>query len=109
MSPRPFLFAVAAVAVALGVTSATVSPAFAAGRSVLVHYQDLNLDSAAGRAVLDRRLERAARAVCGTAPIVELDSAAEVDACREETIAAARRQLRSRETYAALRPVRAAS
>jgi UrcA family protein len=109
MSPRPFLFAVAAVAAAVGATSATVGPAFAADGRVLVQYEDLNLESAAGRAVLERRLDRAARSVCGTANIVELDIAAGVNACREGTIAAARQQLRSAETYAALRAVRAAN
>lgn len=109
MSPRPFLFAVAAVAVAVGATTATVSPAFAAGGAVLVQYEDLNLNSAAGQAVLERRLDRAARSVCGTAFINELDIAAGVNACREDTIAAARRQLRSGDSYAAVRVVRSAN
>jgi len=109
MSPRPFLFAVAAVAVAVGATTATVSPAFAADGGVLVQYEDLNLNSAAGQAVLERRLDRAARAVCGTAYFLELDIAAGVNACREETISAARQQLRSGEAHAALRVVRSAN
>jgi UrcA family protein len=110
MSPRPILFAVAAMAVALGTTAATVSPALAAEAGVEVHYRDLNLNSAAGRAVLERRLERAARIVCGTAFINELDIAAEVNACRTATIAEARGQLPSAgESYAALRVVRAAN
>ena len=110
MSPRPFLFAVAAMAVALGATAATVSPAYAADSAVLVQYEDLNLDSAAGRAVLGARLDRAARAVCGTAFINELDIAAGVDACREDTIASARAQLRAGgQRYASLRVVRAAN
>jgi len=111
MSPRPFLFAVAAVAVALGATAATVSPAIAAESGVLVQYEDLNLDSAAGRAVLEARIDRAASRVCGTAFINELDIAAGVNACREDTIAAAREQLRSAsgERHAALRVVRAAN
>ena len=109
MSPRPFLFAVAAVAVALGATTATVSPAFAAGTGeVLVQHDDLNLASPAGRAVLEARLERAARIVCGTAFINELDIAAGVEACRSDAIAAARQQLRGG-SYSALRAVRAAN
>ena len=109
MSPRPFLFAVAAAAVALGTTAATVSPAFAAERGVLVQYEDLNLDSAAGRAVLDRRLDRASARVCGTAFINELDIAAGVNACRAATIAAAREQLSGARSYASVRVVRAAN
>jgi UrcA family protein len=111
MSPRPFLFAVAAVAVALGTTAATVSPSFAADRGVLVEHEDLNLASAAGRAVLDARIERAARLVCGTAFINELDIAAGVDACLRDVLGEARRQ---RDAilgggYASLRLARAAS
>ena len=108
MSPRPFLFAVAAVAVALGATTATVSPAFAAATEVLVQHEDLNLGSAAGRTVLEARLDRAARRVCGTAFINELDIAAGVEACRADAIAAARQQLRG-DSLAALRVVRAAN
>lgn len=106
--PRRFLFAVAAVAVALGTTAATVDPAFAAESGILVQYEDLNLGSAAGRAVLDARIERAASRLCGTAYFTELDIAAGVDSCRESTVAAAREQLRGG-SYAALRMVRAAN
>ncbi len=109
MSPRPFLFAVAAVAMAAGATTATVSPARAEAGQVLVRHDDLNLASAAGRAVLEARLERAARQVCGTAFINELDIAAGVAACRADAIAGAREQLRAGESYAALRAVRAAN
>ena len=111
MSPRPFLFAVAAVAVALGTTAATVSPAYATESGVLVSYEDLNLNSAAGRAALEARINRAATRVCGTANILELDIAAGVNACREDAIAAAREQLRSAsgERHAALSVVRAAN
>ena len=110
MKPRQFLFAVAAAAVALGTTTATTQPAFAADSGVLVSYEDLNLNSAAGRAVLEARIDRAARLVCGTAYINELDIAAGVDACRADTIAAARQQLeqQSGQRYAAVRIVRAA-
>jgi UrcA family protein len=110
MSPRPFLFAVAAAAVALGATTATVSPAFAAPNQILVQHEDLNLGSAAGRAVLEARIDRAASIVCGTALNIELDIAAEVAACRGAAIAAARQQMRAAsEDYAALRVVRAAN
>jgi len=109
MSPRPFLFAVAAAAMALGATTVTVNPAFAAtSDEVLVQHEDLNLASAAGRAVLEARIDRAARTVCGTAFINELDIAAGIEACRSDAIAAARRQLRG-DGYAELRAVRAAN
>ena len=69
------------------------SSALASESGALVHYQDLNLDSPAGRAILDARIDRAARRVCGTALINELDIAAGVNACREDVIASARSQL----------------
>ena len=112
MSPRPFLFAVAAVAVALGTTAATVSPSFAAESGVVIEHADLNLANAAGRAVLDARIERAARLVCGTAFINELDIAAGVEACSRDVIASARRQrdaILGGGSYASLRLVRAAN
>ncbi|HYJ28964.1 MAG TPA: UrcA family protein [Allosphingosinicella sp.] len=106
MSPRPLLVAVAAVAVALGATTMTVGPAYAASAGVLVRHNELNLASAAGRAVLDARIERAARIVCGTALNIELDIAAEIAACRAATVAAARQQLRAaRGDHAVLRVV----
>lgn len=109
MQFRPFILAVAAVAAGLS-TFTAVGPAIAAENGVLVAYEDLNLGSAAGRAALDARIERAASRVCGTAFINELDIAAGVDACRDDTIAAARRQLRAGgERYTALRVVRAAN
>lgn len=91
MSPRPFLFGVAAAAVALGATAATVQPAHAAA-IVAVSYQDLNLASDAGRAALDARIERAASEVCGTAQRGELRIASEVAACRQAALAGAQRQ-----------------
>lgn len=91
MQFRPFILAAAVVAAGLSTLTA-VSPAFASGSGVSIAYDDLNLGSAAGRAALDARIERAARLVCGTAFINELDIASGVDACREDVIAAARAQ-----------------
>jgi UrcA family protein len=110
MQFRPFMLAVAAAAAGLATFSA-VSPAIASEAGVRVAYADLNLESAAGRAVLERRLDRAARSVCGTALHIELHIAAGVEACRADTIAAARQQLGAAagEQYAALRVVRAAN
>ncbi len=58
---RPLALALAATALA-----PNALPALAAeGESIAVQYSDLNLASAEGQRVLDRRLERAARNVCG--------------------------------------------
>ena len=110
MQIRPFILAVAAAAAGLS-TFTAISPALAAESGVLVQYEDLNLASAAGRAALEARLDRAASQVCGTAFINELDIAAGVNACREDSIAVAREQLRAvaGERTASLRVVRAAN
>ena len=108
MKMRPFILAVAVTAAGLS-TFTAVGPAVAAEAGVVISYDDLNLGSAAGRAVLDRRIERAATRICGFALPVELDLAAEVNSCREGTIAAARSQLRAGEQTASVRVVRAAN
>jgi len=91
MQVRPFILAAAVAAAGLSTLTA-VSPALASGAGVSVRHADLNLASAAGRAALDRRIDRAARQVCGTALTVELDLAAEIEACRADVLAEARAQ-----------------
>ena len=112
MSPRPFLFAVAAAAAAVGSNAATVTPAMASESGITVPHQDLNLATEAGLAALDRRIARAAGQVCGTAYIMELKFAADVAACRADVIASAQEQrdaLVGGQRYAAVRVVRAAN
>ena len=91
MQVRPFILAAAVAAAGLSTLTA-VGPAVAGETGVAVQHDDLNLASAAGRAALDRRIDRAARQVCGTALTIELELAAEVDACRSDVIASARAQ-----------------
>ena len=91
MQFRPFILAAAVAAAGLS-TFTAVGPAIAAEPGVAVQHSDLNLSSEAGRAALNRRIERAALQVCGTALTIELDLAAEVNACRTDFIAEARAQ-----------------
>jgi UrcA family protein len=58
--------------------------------TVRVSYADLNLASAQGRAVLDRRIAGAARSICGSFFPADLEMAALVKDCREDAIASAR-------------------
>lgn len=105
MQFRPFILAAAVAAAGLS-TFTAVGPALAADGGVAVQHDDLNLSSAAGRAVLDGRIDRAARRVCGIALPVELDIASEINACRADVIAAARAQrdaLLGGRSYAELR------
>ena len=108
MKIRPFMLAAALVAAGL-TTVAGISPALASDDGVTIEHRDLNLSSEAGRATLDARIERAARLVCGTAFINELDIAAGVAACRADVVATARAQrdaILGGEAYAELRLAR---
>lgn len=65
MLRRPIL-ALAAAAAAFLTTSLAVTPASAQTSALVqVSYSDLNLASDSGRAVFDRRIEGAARELCG--------------------------------------------
>ena len=63
------------------------------GLSAAVHYGDLDLTSAAGARELQGRVDRAARAVCGTADIRDLGAVAQRDACRQVALASAAPQV----------------
>lgn len=76
----------AGTALATALTVAAASPA-AASSSVRVAYGDLDLGSAAGRAMLDQRLRRAAGDVCDNVAVEGLAMAA---ACRREALVEAR-------------------
>lgn len=94
MSVRSTLFAVAAVAAAILMTGAAVSPAIAqAPESVTIGFGDLNLANPAGREALDRRIDGAARQICGEYAPLELKMIALGRVCRAEVLAEARAQL----------------
>ena len=99
-----FIF-LASVLTAGSILAGTASPAFAAApeaQTRIVRYADLNLDSAAGRATLDRRIGRAVRAVCGSAAIQDLNALRQVELCRDQTSAGAFAQLRRGEVQVAI-------
>ena len=56
-----------ALCAGLCLVAATAPAAAAEVRTTTVHYADLDVHSAQGRAVLDRRVEGAARSVCTSA------------------------------------------
>lgn len=65
-------------------------PAFADGaKSVKVSYADLNLSSAHGKSVFDRRIAHAARRVCGPASQLNLVLHAATNRCVNAAIASA--------------------
>jgi len=93
MFVRPSVLA-AAILVA-GIVDFTVASAPTLAQSpagITVGYADLNLSSAAGRNVLDRRIADAAERLCGYAHPLELGWVAVVESCRAETIAATQPQ-----------------
>jgi UrcA family protein len=98
------LIFLAAVLTSGSILAGAASPALAAppaAQTRIVSYADLNLASAAGRATLDRRLDRAVRAVCGRAAIKDLNAYRQVELCRDESLADARAQLRRGEVLVA--------
>jgi UrcA family protein len=63
-----------------------------ATQTVAVHYGDLNLGSAEGRATLDHRIRHAIRAACGIASSADLKGQNLVAACRDDLTASLSRQ-----------------
>jgi len=78
-------------AIALGLLAAT--PAAAETLSASVAYGDLDLTKAEGRRVLDRRLARAVREVCGAVPMRNVSRLKAHRACRVEAQASYREQV----------------
>ena len=73
----------------LTLAASFAAPATAAPRSVAVSYADLDLSRPAGVAALDRRLSRAADAVCGPVDARDLRASAAARACRTAALSAA--------------------
>jgi UrcA family protein len=71
-------------------TVAAASPARAESRSVVISFNDVDLTSALGNAVVDHRIRSAAARVCGP---MELRARRQILACRREAIANARASL----------------
>ncbi len=67
--------------VAFGVPAAAIAGT-PDGLSVAVHYSDLDLTTDTGTQALQARIDRAARAVCGSADLRDLRGMSEVQQCR---------------------------
>jgi len=80
-------FALAAAMAATSISVLASSPVHAATNHV--RYGDLDLSTAAGRAMLDSRINRAARTVCW----IENGNIRGAEACRRESVANAHAQL----------------
>jgi UrcA family protein len=84
---RLSLLAFAAAIVATGATVLASAPAAAATQHV--RYNDLDLTTAAGRATLDSRIDRAARMVCW----IENSNLSGTEGCRRAAVADAHEQV----------------
>ena len=78
---------------ALAALAFTAAPAaaeapVAGSATVAVHYADLDLNSRAGIAKLDRRIRAAVETACGTASDFDVRGKNQVKACRADTLAA---------------------
>lgn len=74
------LFLSVAALLAVGATPAAAQPG---AQSVAVHYGDLDLGSARGRAILDHRLRQAVRTACGDPSPSDLRGMNRAGDCRE--------------------------
>ena len=81
----------AAFAGIIAVSSAAASPS--APSTHIVRYSDLDLTKEAGRATLDRRINHAARMVCGSAASATLQGKLSVEKCYATARASAKAQL----------------
>ncbi|HEV2816454.1 MAG TPA: UrcA family protein [Allosphingosinicella sp.] len=81
------------LALAAAAAAAIATPAAAQADSVTIGYGDLNLASQAGRAVLDQRIDGAARQLCGEFSPLELKMLTLSRTCRASVHADARAQL----------------
>lgn len=83
-----------AAATAVSATALFSPPAFAqsAPTQLAVSYSDLDLSTAHGQRVLDRRLRTAAETVCGPTSSADPRGKNDVRQCRAETLAYARAQ-----------------
>jgi UrcA family protein len=82
--------------VVAGIATFSISPAQAemnAPRSVVVRYNDLNLDNESGRTTLNKRIAFAAQTVCGHADELSYYSRMSTAACEDRAIANASRGL----------------
>ncbi|NIJ65273.1 UrcA family protein [Sphingomonas leidyi] len=84
---------------ALAAATLLAVPALAEGRperSATVRHADLDLNSAAGRAALDRRLAAATEQVCGSYAGADQDEAGRIQRCRATVERDVGRQLAAR-------------
>lgn len=82
--------------VAAGLATFAMAPAHAeigAPRSVVVHFGDLDVSSASGKAILAKRIAFAAETVCGPADQLSYFSRKAIAACETDAIANANRGL----------------
>ena len=97
MTSRIVRYATAA-ALAAGTLVSTAAFAQEAGyelASASVNTADVNIATAEGRAIVERRIRNAAQAVCGDAGDRNLKIAAHAQACSKEAITIAQRSLES--------------
>ena len=87
--PKPALMAAAALTVAAALVVPTVSQAAELG-SVTISYADLNLATPAGADRLQRRINFAARVVCGYEDSRQYDVVVATNGCRSGAIEGAR-------------------
>lgn len=72
-----------------GIAALCATPAVAETMSVPVSFAGLDLTSPNGKSILDRRIDHAARVICGTPDIRDIKAMMAAGKCRAETVALA--------------------
>ena len=97
------------IAILLAATAAPVLAEPPAPVSSTVQTADLDLSSAKGQQLLDRRLSRAVKQVCGTASSADLAGQNEVRRCRVDTLASLSDEREQRIAAASSKPIQVAA
>ena len=90
----------------------TATPALAEAPMIVtstVQTADLDLATSKGQQILDRRLNQAAKEVCGVASDVDLEGKNEVRRCRADTLASVANERDQRIAAASNQPIKVAA
>lgn len=99
-TPAPLRWLVALSALSLGLLAGQASAEPRDVISVKVTFADLDLNKQAGAETLYRRIQSAARSVCGRADAREIERRSEFRDCFDETVQAALKQVNRSSLYA---------
>lgn len=99
-NPAPLRWLIALSALSLGFLAAQAPAGERDVATMKVSFADLDLDKQAGAETLYRRIQFAARSVCGRADAREIERRSQFHKCIDETVEAALKQVNRSSLYA---------